>query len=60
MTRARVVSIPDALRMASETPARALGLADELGRLVVGARADLLVLTESLHLAEVLIAGLPN
>lgn len=57
LTRAGVTSVPDALVMASETPARALGLADELGRLAVGARADLLVLTDELQPLEVLLGG---
>jgi N-acetylglucosamine-6-phosphate deacetylase len=44
--------------MASETPARALGLEGELGVLAVGARADLLVLAPpKLALVEVYVAG---
>ena len=54
-----VVSLEEGLRMAGETPARALGLEDELGRLVPGARADLVVLGEDLALAEVLVGGRP-
>jgi len=38
------ISLQDALRMASETPARILGLEREIGRLVPCARADFLVL----------------
>lgn len=44
LVKAGVVSAAEALTMASATPARALGLAHELGHLAVGARADLLVL----------------
>jgi N-acetylglucosamine-6-phosphate deacetylase len=58
LTAAGVVSVPDALTMASATPARALGLEAERGRLVPGARADLIVLAgPGLELVEVLIAG---
>lgn len=53
-----VLGIEDALRMAAETPARALGLERELGVLAPGARADLLVLRgPELELAEVLVGG---
>lgn len=53
-----VVGIEDALTMASETPARALGLERELGVLAVGARADLIVLQgPDLELRRVLIGG---
>jgi N-acetylglucosamine-6-phosphate deacetylase len=54
-----VVSLPEALTMASETPARALGLEHELGRLVPGARADLVRLDDALELTGVWLAGVP-
>ncbi len=55
-----VCGVADALRMASESPARALGLEAELGTLRAGARADLIVLSgDELALDEVLIAGEP-
>jgi len=38
------LALPDALRMASTTPAAALGLGDRLGRLKPGYRADLVAL----------------
>jgi N-acetylglucosamine-6-phosphate deacetylase len=60
MLRAGVTDAATALTMASESPARALGLESELGRLAVGARADLLVLdAETLALGEVLVGGEP-
>jgi N-acetylglucosamine-6-phosphate deacetylase len=46
----------EALRMASEVPARLLGLADA-GRLVAGARADLVLLDRDLRVEETLIDG---
>jgi N-acetylglucosamine-6-phosphate deacetylase len=53
-----VVSVEEALVMASETPARALGLGDELGALRVGAKADLIVLRgPDLALERVLVGG---
>jgi len=53
-----VVGLEEALEMASETPARALGLERELGVLVPGARADLIVLRgPELELEDVLVGG---
>jgi len=53
-----VLGLAEALTSASETPARALGIEDERGRLVPGARADLIVLHgPDLALAQVLVGG---
>jgi len=58
--RAGVAEPAVLLSMACETPARALGLEHELGRLVPGARADLLVLDpRSLVAREILVGGEP-
>jgi len=46
-----------AVRMASETPARALGVADEIGSIVNGKRADFLVLNGDFSLKTVYLAG---
>ena len=55
-----VTSLEEALTMACETPARALGLEGELGRLAPGARADLIVLEgPDLRLRKVLVGGIP-
>lgn len=55
---AGVVGTAQALTLASESPARALGIQDEAGRLVEGARADLIALEPgSLALREVLVSG---
>jgi N-acetylglucosamine-6-phosphate deacetylase len=60
LVRAGVVSLADALTMATEAPARALCLDDELGVLAPGRRADLVILDPvTLALREVLIAGAP-
>jgi N-acetylglucosamine-6-phosphate deacetylase len=53
-----VVGLPEALTMASGTPARALGLERELGELRLGLRADLIVLAgRELELSQVWVAG---
>jgi N-acetylglucosamine-6-phosphate deacetylase len=52
------LSLTDAARMASTTPARLLGLADR-GALTPGLRADLVVLSPGLSLKTVLRAGAP-
>jgi N-acetylglucosamine-6-phosphate deacetylase len=51
------ISVPDAVRMASGTPARALGLSDRVGTLVAGLRADLVVLDDELRVVRVMRAG---
>jgi N-acetylglucosamine-6-phosphate deacetylase len=43
------IPLPDVAAMASTTPARALGLADEVGALEAGLRADLVVLSPELE-----------
>ena len=53
-----VVGLEDALTMASEAPARALGIENECGRLVLGARADLIALRgDALDLEAAWIGG---
>ena len=49
--------LEDALRAASLTPARFLGLDNERGALVVGARADLVALSQDLRAINTWIAG---
>lgn len=51
------VSLEDALCSASLTPARFLGLDDERGTIVPGARADLVALTEELTVAATWVEG---
>jgi N-acetylglucosamine-6-phosphate deacetylase len=46
-----------ACRMASTTPARAIGLGRAVGALVPGLRADLVVLDANLGVARVMRAG---
>ena len=54
-----LVGLADALVMASQTPARALGLEGELGVLRAGAAADVIVLVrEDLRLAQVFVGGI--
>ena len=49
-------SVPAAARMASHTPARALGLTD-VGTIRVGARADLVLLDDEAHLRATMRRG---
>jgi N-acetylglucosamine-6-phosphate deacetylase len=49
--------LEDALRAASLTPARFLGLDKERGTLATGARADLLALSEDLNVVGTWVAG---
>jgi N-acetylglucosamine-6-phosphate deacetylase len=51
------VSIVDAAAMAASTPARALSLDGELGAIIVGHRADLVLLDDELRVIDVLRAG---
>ena len=49
--------LADALRMATSTPARLLGLEGRIGAVAPGARADLIHLADDLDLASVWIGG---
>jgi N-acetylglucosamine-6-phosphate deacetylase len=51
------IPLEDAAAMASTTPARALGLDDEVGALEAGLRADLVVLDADLRVKRVMRAG---
>ncbi len=51
------LDLPTAVAMAATTPARALGLADEVGALEAGLRADLVVLGPDLQVKRVMRAG---
>ena len=51
------VPLPEAVRMATLTPARILGAADEIGSLTRGKRADLVVLDRELNVRGVYIGG---
>jgi N-acetylglucosamine-6-phosphate deacetylase len=51
------IPLADAAAMASTTPARALGLDDEVGALEAGLRADLVVLDADLTVKRVMRAG---
>jgi N-acetylglucosamine-6-phosphate deacetylase len=51
------VPLHKAIRMASLTPARILGVEKDIGSLEVGKRADLLVLDEGLNVKQVYVGG---
>ncbi|MEO3886001.1 N-acetylglucosamine-6-phosphate deacetylase [Nonomuraea sp. B5E05] len=51
------MSLPDAVQVASLTPARILGLADRIGSIAVGKAADLVVLSDALEVTGVMKDG---
>ncbi|GGT24396.1 N-acetylglucosamine-6-phosphate deacetylase [Nonomuraea spiralis] len=51
------MSLPDAVQVASLTPARVLGLAEEIGSIAVGKAADLVVLSAELEVDGVMKNG---
>jgi N-acetylglucosamine-6-phosphate deacetylase len=51
------VSLPDALRMVSLTPATILGVADHKGSLETGKDADIVILDDNLHVAHTVAGG---
>jgi N-acetylglucosamine-6-phosphate deacetylase len=57
MNRATNAPLPELIRMLSLTPARILGRDDEIGSLTVGKRADLVLLSEELHVEQVYVGG---
>lgn len=59
MHRAAGVPLPEAVRMASLTPARILGVDGDVGSLAVGKRADLVVLDAELNVNAVYVGGEP-
>ena len=52
-----MVSAPQALRMASEIPARSVGMLDRCGVIAEGHAADLVVLDQDLNLIETYLGG---
>ena len=50
-------SLPDAVKMASLNPARAMGLADRYGQLAVGQDANLIVIDESVNIHLTMVQG---
>jgi len=57
MARATDAPLYEVIRMASLTPARIIGLDEEIGSLAVGKRADLIVMNERLEIIHVVQAG---
>ncbi|TDC77759.1 N-acetylglucosamine-6-phosphate deacetylase [Micromonospora sp. KC606] len=51
------IPMTDAVRMVATTPARAIGLGDQVGALQAGLRADLVVLDDDLDVVRVMRAG---
>jgi N-acetylglucosamine-6-phosphate deacetylase len=57
MMRATGGELVDVIRMASLTPAERTGLAEELGSIAVGKRADLVVWSPKLKVRQVYLGG---
>ena len=57
MVKLAGASLPDAVKMATETPARILGLSDKYGRVEKGRRADLVLFDEEIHVKLVMTDG---
>ncbi|HEX3148390.1 MAG TPA: N-acetylglucosamine-6-phosphate deacetylase [Gemmataceae bacterium] len=53
------VPIPEAVRMATLTPARIVGVDNEIGSIAVGKKADLVVTDAALNVRRVFVAGRP-
>uniref|UniRef100_A0A7C2NWT6 N-acetylglucosamine-6-phosphate deacetylase n=1 Tax=Schlesneria paludicola TaxID=360056 RepID=A0A7C2NWT6_9PLAN len=57
MAAATKAPLPDVIRMATLTPAERAGIADEVGSLEPGKRADVLVLSKRLQVRRIIIGG---
>ena len=57
MVRLGGASLPDAVKMATETPARIVGLQDRAGRVEPGRQADLILFDEEISVKLVLVDG---
>jgi N-acetylglucosamine-6-phosphate deacetylase len=57
MKRATSATLPEVVRMASLSPARRTGIADQTGSIEVGKRADLVVLNRRLQVRKVFAGG---
>ena len=51
------VSLPDAIKMMTATPARILGVADKKGELVAGKDADIVIFDSNINIAMTMIKG---
>jgi N-acetylglucosamine-6-phosphate deacetylase len=51
------VPLAEAVRMATATPARALGIFDQCGSVAVGKRADLVAVDDALNIKYVILNG---
>ena len=58
-TAVKIAGIPldDACRMASETPARIMGIYDRKGTLQIGKDADIMILDDDINLTNVIAMG---
>jgi N-acetylglucosamine-6-phosphate deacetylase len=54
------LTVPEAVRMATSTPARFLGIGEETGRLAPGLRADLVAMTDDFTVTQTWIGGVSS
>lgn len=59
MTEKAEVPLVDAVRMASDSPARLMGIADRKGTLAAGKDADMIFFDEDFKLRETIVGGCP-
>ena len=57
MKRSTSASLPEVIRMASLTPAERTGIANRTGSIEIGKQADLVVLSNRLHVKQVFVSG---
>jgi N-acetylglucosamine-6-phosphate deacetylase len=50
-------TLPEIIRMASLTPAERTGIASRFGSIEIGKQADLLLMSKSLEIEQVFVAG---
>ena len=51
------VSLPDAVKMMTATPARILGVSDKKGELAVGKDADIVIFDDNINVSMTMIKG---
>ena len=59
MHQAAGIDLPTAVRMASLTPAKVIGMGREIGSLEAGKRADVVLLDEGLNVRSIWVGGAP-
>ena len=58
MVRLAGASLPDAVKMMTETPAEIMGMSERTGRIESGRSADVILFDEEIHIRLVVINGI--